>query len=80
MHALGSVGIDLYKLTGEDTEKMPIVLETEDNVGKDLELHQLEADNNAALSQSHDVLITVSSFPSTLSDQQSSGYFLYISL
>lgn len=80
MHALGAVGIDFYKLTGEDTKKMPIVLETEDNAGKDLEMHQLEAVNNAGLSQSQDVLITISSFPSTLSDQQSSGYLLYISL
>ncbi|GKE45751.1 hypothetical protein Tco_1473035, partial [Tanacetum coccineum] len=59
---------------GEDTEKMPIVLKTEDNDGKDLEMHQLEAADNDVLSQSHDVLITTSSFPSTVSDQQSSGH------
>nr|GEV45410.1 hypothetical protein [Tanacetum cinerariifolium] len=72
---IGAAGIEFNKTTDAVIEEVPEVLAMEESSGSDLETNISVSNND--VSQSDDLFITVSS-SSTMSEDQSSGYFFTI--
>ena len=79
INQIGADGIDSNKSTIEEVKEKPKLIEVEESFGNDLEPNISVADNDVTSSTSSELLIAVPSL-STLSNDQSSGYFLYFYL